>query len=230
MSSSTGPADAQAPSVAPARLAWALQGVLVVAWLVLAHLASVSGDGRLAAAALWCIVALVLAPALLRGRPLAWGVLAAAAACAWWLAPTPFPWLPLRLVPVAFVALVAFGFARTLRRGRVPLVARIVAALDGTTPGALPADLQAYARGLTLAWAALLAALAVFDLWMALHATPEQWSWLANIGDYVVIAGFMLGEFAWRRRRFPGTPRGFLGFLRAMLALGPRFWRTVAAP
>ena len=65
---------------------------------------------------------------------------------------------------------------------------------------------------------------------MALHATPEQWSWLANIGDYVVIAGFMLGEFAWRRRRFPDTPRGFLRFVRAMAALGPRFWRTVAAP
>lgn len=213
-----------------ARLSWVLQALLVVAWLVLAHLAVVGGDGRHAAAALLCIVALLLVPALLRARPLAWLVLAAAAVSGWWLAPTPYLWLPLRLVPVAFVALVAFGFARTLRRGNTPLVARIVAALDATTPAALPADLQAYARRLTQAWALLLAALALFDLWMALHATPEQWSWLANVGDYVVILGFMLGEFAWRRHRFPGAQRGFLRFLRAMVALGPGFWRTVAAP
>src|SRR3546814_14593396 len=96
------------------------------------------------------------------------------------------------------------------------LVARIVAALDATTPAALPADLQAYARRLTQAWALLLAALALFDLWMALHATPEQWSWLANIGDYVVLLGFMLGEFAWRRQRLPGAHRGFFRFLRAV--------------
>lgn len=230
MSSSIGPADAGEPGHRAARLAWALQAVLVVGWLVLAHLASVGGDGRFAAAALLCIVALVLAPALLRGRLMAWLLLAAAALLGWWLAPTPQLWLPLRLVPVAFVALVAFGFARTLRRGRVPLVARIVAALDATTADALRPELRAYAHRLTLAWALLLAALALFDLWMALHATPAQWSWLANIGDYVVILGFMFGEFAWRRHRFPEAQRSFLGFLRAMVALGPRFWRTVAAP
>ena len=90
--------------------------------------------------------------------------------------------------------------------------------------------LQAYARAVTRAWAWLLGALALFDLWMALHATPEQWSWLANIGDYVVIGGFLLLEFAWRRRRFPAEARSFPAFVRGMLALGPAFWRGVASP
>ena len=76
----------------------------------------------------------------------------------------------------------------------------------------------------------LLFALAVFDLAMALLASRMQWSWLANIGDYVVIGGFMLAEFAWRKRRFPGRHRSFVDFMRRMLALGPAFWRKVAAP
>lgn len=230
MSSSTGPAEEHAPPAKAARLAWALQAALVAAYLVLAHLASVGGDGRHAALALLAIVLLVLVPALLRGRARAWLALAACAALLWRLAPTPWPWQALRLVPAAFVAVVGYGFARTLRAGRVPLIARIVVALDGVGAEQLPDEVRRYARRLTLAWALLLAALALFDLWMALHATPEQWSWLANIGDYVVILGFMLAEFAYRKRRFPGQPRSFLGFLKAMLALGPRFWRSVAAP
>ena len=230
MSSSTGPAEEHAPPAKAARLAWALQAGLVAIYLVLAHLASVRGDGGHAALALLAIVLLVLVPVLLRGRAWAWLALAACAAALWRFAPTPWPWQILRLVPVAFVALVGFGFARTLRAGRVPLIARIVAALDGIAPDQLSNDVRQYARRLTLAWTLLLAALALFDLWMALHATPEQWSWLANIGDYVVILGFMLAEFMYRKRRFPGQPRSFLGFVKAMLALGPRFWRSVAAP
>ena len=104
------------------------------------------------------------------------------------------------------------------------------AALDGSTPQALAPELQAYARRLTLAWALLLSALAAFDLAMALLASREQWSWLANIGDYVVIGGFMLLEFAWRRHRFPGRHRRFIDFIRRMVGLGPAFWRGVASP
>ena len=226
MSSSTAPAETRDRG----RLAWGLQALLAVAYLVVAHVASVSGDGRFAAVALLLVVALVLVPALLRGRLPAWLLMAVAALLAAWLAPSTVLWLPLRLVPVAFVGLVAFGVARTLRAGRVPLVTRIVSALDRTPPAALPADLQAYARAVTRAWAWLLGALALFDLWMALHATPEQWSWLANIGDYVVIGGFLLLEFAWRRRRFPAEARSFPAFVRGMLALGPAFWRSVASP
>jgi len=229
MSSSSAPAEPAARAAAGERFAWGLQSALVVAYLVLAHVASVGGDSRFAALALLAIVLLVLAPALLRARPLAWLALALAAA-ALWRAPAPHLWMPLRLVPVVFVAFVAIGFGRTLRHGRVPLVTRIVAALDGTTPAALPMALQAYGLALTRAWMWLLGALAAFDLWMALRATPAQWSWLANIGDYVVLLGFMLGEFAWRQHRFPDRDRSFLGFLRGMVALGPRFWRSVSAP
>jgi len=211
------------------RLVWRLRFALVVAYLALAHLASIGSDGRWAALALFDVVLIVLLGSLARGRAGAWLALAAVAALLWWLAGTPHAWTALRMVPVAFVAFVGFGFARTLRAGSVPLVARIAAALDGVAADALEPAVASYARRVTLAWAVLLFALAGFDLVMALLASPRQWSWLANIGDYVAIGGFMLAEFAWRRRRFPGRHRSFAGFIRRMLALGPGFWRTVAA-
>ena len=230
MSSSTAPAEpAREAGPRDARV-WPLRAALAVGYLLLAHVASVHGDAQVAGLALLDVVVLVQLPRLLERRVAAWIALLAIAAGLWWLSQTQHVWWLLRLVPVACVAFVAFGFARTLRTGRVPLVTRIVAAMDGCTPGMLAPELQRYARRLTRAWALLLSALAVFDLAMALLATPEQWSWLANIGDYVAIGGFMLVEFAWRRRRFPGRHRSFLGFLRGMLALGPGFWRTVAAP
>jgi len=209
---------------------WWLRIALVAVYLLLAHLASGSGDGRWAALALFDVALVVLLQPLASLRPWAWLALAASAALFWWIAGTTHVWTLLLAVPVAFVAFVGFGFARTLRAGSVPLVTRIVAALDGVAADALEPEVRQYARRVTLAWAVVLFALAIFDLCMALLATRLQWSWLANIGDYVVIGGFMLAEFAWRRHRFPGRHRSFFDFLRRMLALGPAFWRSVAAP
>lgn len=230
MSSSTRPAEPAPADPAGERLTWRLRIALAVAYLVVAHLASAGGDGRLAALALFDIALVVLLRPLLQLRIVAWLALAAIAIALWRLAGTAHVWTALLMVPVAFVAFVGLGFARTLRAGSVPLVTRIVAALDGVAPSALEPEVRQYARRVTLAWAVLLFALAVFDLAMALLASRVQWSWLANIGDYVVIGGFMLAEFAWRKRRFPGRHRSFVDFMRRMLALGPAFWRKVAAP
>src|SRR3546814_6612970 len=49
-----------------------------------------------------------------------------------WLARSPHALFPLLLAPPAFVAAAGWMFARTLFGGRIPLVGRIAAALDGT--------------------------------------------------------------------------------------------------
>ena len=41
----------------------------------------------------------------------------------------------------------------------------------------------------------------------------------------LVIGGFMLCEFGYRRRRFPRQDLGLAGFLRGLAGLGPAFWR-----
>lgn len=221
-----------------------LQIALAVAYAALAHLASAGNDARLALAALVVLVALVLAAPLLKLRPWAFAVAVASCAGAWWLYARGLAAVPLLLAPVVFVALVAWVFARSLRPGSVPLITRIVSALDREPPERLPADVAAYARGLTAIWAALLAGLGLANLVLALLASPggllaqvgvappwpithEQWSWWANLLGYGVVGGFFVLEFQWRQRRFPGRHHGFFGFLRQLGGLGPAFWRDV---
>jgi uncharacterized membrane protein len=143
-----------------------------------------------------------------------------------------------------FTGLVAWCFARTLREGEVPLITRIVAAIERRPPGQLEPAILDYTRRLTAAWAALLAALALTNAVLALLAVPDgvlarlghtpawaieraQWSWFANLIDYALIGLFFCAEFWWRQRRFPGRFRSFGEFLRRMGGLGPAFWRDV---
>ena len=223
----------------------ALQIALAAAYALLAHAASAGGDPRLALAALLVLVALVFIAPLRRGRPLAFVLAAASAAAAWWLYRRGLAPLPLLLVPVVFVALVAWLFARSLRAGRVPLINRIVSGLDGVPPQQLPHDVAAYARRLTAAWALVLALLGLANLVLALLASPggllaqagvdppwpvthAQWSWFANLLNYGLVGGFFVIEFQYRRRRFPARHHdGLFGFLRRMGALGAAFWRDV---
>lgn len=238
MSSSTRPPE----SAALPRAAFALRCVAAVAYPLLAHAATLSGDSRLAALAALDLALVVLAAPLLRLRPVAWAAFALAAFAAAWLARGPHALLPLLLAPPAFVAAVGWAFASTLREGRVPLVGRIAAALDGVAWTALPGTVRAYTRRVTLAWALLLFALAFADTALALFAMPggvlaqlgfapasgiaeTHWSWFANIGDYAVIGGFMLAEYGYRRLRFPAHAPGLFVFLRRMARLGPSFWR-----
>lgn len=207
------------------RAAFALRCLAAVAYPLLAHAAALSGDARLAALAALDLVLIVLVVPLLRLRPLAWAAFAAASFAAAWLARGPHALLPLLFAPPVFVAVVGWAFARTLRGGRVPLVGRIAAALDGVEWRVLPDAVRAYTRRVTLAWALLLFALAAVDASLALFASESDWSWFANIGDYAAIGGFMLVEYGWRRWRFPTQAPGLFVFLQRMARLGPSFWR-----
>lgn len=219
-----------------------LRIALVVAYPLLAHLAAATGSGWIAGLAAFDIALLALASGLLQWRMWAWALLAVIALALAWLAPTAHALLPLLLAPPVFVAMAAWAFARTLRPGRIPLVGQIAAALDGVAWTGMEPEVRGYTTAVTRAWALLLAALACADLLLALLAVPggllaqlgvasplsvsqAQWSWFANIGDYLVIGGFLLGEFAYRRRRFPQQRHDLAGFLRGMAGLGPAFWR-----
>jgi len=220
----------------------AAQIVLAVAYALLAHGASAGGDARLAFAALLVLVALLMAAPLARLRPWAFPLTLALAAGSWWLYRAGLATLPLLVAPVGFVALVAWVFGRSLKAGRVPLITRIVAGLDGVAPAQLRPDVAAYARSLTALWTGVLLLLGLANLALALLAEPggllaqagaaspwpvthEQWSWFANLLNYGLVGGFFALEFQWRRRRFPDREQDFFGFLRRLGGLGPAFWR-----
>lgn len=218
--------------------------LLALAYPWIAHAATARASSLLAAVALADIGLILLLPALLARRAWAWllaGLLVPALVL---LARSPLAQLPLLLVPVAFIAMVAWAFGRTLRAGQVPLITRIVSALDGTTPALLAPDLQRYTRTLTATWAGMLAVLAAVNLLLALVAQPHgllasagiatpvavserQWSWFANGCNYGLLALLFVGEYLLRKRRFPGRYHSFADFLRRMAALGPAFWRDL---
>lgn len=223
-------------------MTFVFQALLALSYTVLAHLASARHDDRLGALALALLALMLLLAPLARRRWWAWLALAASVAGILALRRTGLVEVPMLLVPVAFVAMVAWWFGRSLRGGRTPLITRIVAALDRTTPAALAPELQRYTRGLTAAWAWLLALLAAVNLALALVAVPDgllarlgapspwsitqaQWSWFANVCNYGIVGGFFLVEFQLRKRRFPGRYHSFADFLRQLAGLGPAFWK-----
>ena len=221
-----------------------LRGLLAVAYPFIAHAATLRRDGALAALAVLVVVVIVLLDPLLRRRGWAWALLLLLGAASVLLAQSRHALLPLLLMPVLFVGLVAFLFGRTLAPGKVPLIGRIVRALEGNPGQPLAPELEIYTRRLTLAWTVLLAMLALVNGTLAAIAVPggllqglgidspvsvsrEQWSWFANLLDYGIVGGFFLAEYGYRKHRFPGRYRSFADFMRKLAALGPAFWRTL---
>ena len=237
--------SAARPEPGQGPLALALRVVLLLAYPVLSHVASLRNEGMWAAAALAGLVLLCLLEPLARRQAWAWGLLAASCALLWWLGGSAWAWMLLLAPPVVFPLLVAWGFARSLLPGRIPLITRIVQALYSRAGMPVTAALERYTRRLSAAWALVLVLLAAVNLGLAMSAVPdgllaafgiqpwwpvthEQWSWCANIADWGLIGGFFAVEYAVRSQFFPQRPyRNAWDFLRQMGQLGPAFWRDL---
>ncbi len=219
-----------------------IEALLALAYGVLAHLASASGDDLYALGALLALVAMMLAAGLAARRMWALATLPLSLGACWWLYAHGHASLPLLLVPVVFIAVISWWFARSLRSPHGALITRIVAAIERVPIAEVPDDLRRYTRALSAAWALVLGGLALLNLVLALVARPgglldsvgivapvsvtrEQWSWCANLLNYGIVGGFFALEFRYRQKRFPGKDRNFLDFARKMAGLGPAFWR-----
>ncbi|WP_176943947.1 ketosynthase [Pseudoxanthomonas sp. CF125] len=222
-----------------------LRVLLALAYPVFAHLASARSDGGWAALALADIVLLLLLEPLLKRRLWALSLLGMCLLALWVVSQSRYALMPLLAPPVVFIALVAWLFGRTLYAGRVPLITRIVEGLYAQASMPVSPALYLYTRQLTVAWAAMLAVLAVLNLLLALCAVPsgvlhqfghtpvlavtdEQWSLFANVLNYGIVGGFFVVEYWLRKRRFPHRPYRNVGeFIQQMARLGPRFWNEL---
>ncbi|MEO8671415.1 MAG: xanthomonadin biosynthesis protein [Tahibacter sp.] len=200
---------------------WGLRGLLLAYPLLLIG-ALLSHSPALSAGAGLVLISLLLWPALVRRSRIAialWlGAIGAGALLAW---RGHTDWV-LLLLPVAINAALAGLFARTLRTGERPLIARAILAIEGEERLALP-GIAGYARRLTLAWSLLLASLALLLLFAALFASPEgilesagiagafglprnSVVWAGQLGVYLAVAGFFAIEFAFRLWHFRHLP------------------------
>ncbi len=123
-------------------------------------------------------------------------------------------------LPVAVTLAIAAVFAFTLQRGRTPLIARAIAAVDGSQWLADPAVAH-YARQLTRLWAvylALWAAIAAAAAWTAAPAVSR----IGTLGVPVAVAALFVGEFVLRRWLLPQAPRrGFCTFTLRLIRHWP---------
>jgi len=219
--------------LAPVLRARALAGgVAVYVLLLLAALAT--GNAWLDAAAALAFVTLLLSPGLLRRGAAAWSLWLLAAAGVGALAARGHGRLALDLLPVFINAALCALFARTLAPGRVALIAAIIEVIEGPERLALP-RVAGYARGLTWAWSLLFGVqagvllvliacqvpgglLASFGVRPPFALAAAGWGMYVHLGSYAVVIGFLIVEYAFRRRYLGHIPHAPLAQFIAHLA------------
>jgi len=101
--------------------------------------------------------------------------------------------------PVAINALLAAFFGASLRSGHEPLIS-VFARLE---QGKLQPDLARHAYLITWCWTVLLATIAAAALALAAFAPTEIWSLFTNVVSYALIGALFIGEYLYRRLRYP---------------------------
>lgn len=215
-----------------------LSAALALMYPVTAFIAARHQSTMLTVVAIAVLCGAVLVPSLWRRRMGAWLAVPFIAGGLWWLARTPGNAVSLYAPPVLIPGFLAWVFGYTLGGDRTPLIAQMVTLIH--PPGdRIDDSVWPYARRLTLAWTLLLGAIALINLVLAALLSPGglllgigiappvsvtrgQWSLFANLIGYLLIAAFFVGEYAYRRRRFPQQPyRNFFDFLRRTIAASP---------
>ncbi len=221
-----------------------LRTAALLAYFVFAHRALRVDSPRLAALALGLLAIVVCIQGLLKLRRRAWLLALAWIAAAWVLAGSKGAVPLLLLMPSLFLALACSLFARTLVRGRIPLVVRMVALIEASPAEQLPVDIRAYATNVTRLWAGLLGGLSLLNLVLALNTVPggvlerlriaPPWPLDPGVaatvdtwGIYVPVAATMVGEFVFRQLRFPGRYSGPLDYLRKLAKVPREQWAGI---
>ena len=196
-----------------------LIGVLVLAGSVLIHLAVLTRSAWVEWLALVSLMSVPMVDGLLRRRPKSWLWFLALSALAALVVYGSGAALALYLSSIALPSLMAWLFGRTLLADRMALIEQIARA----TRPQLPDYMAAYARRLTQMWALIFCVMTASAALLALSGQREIWSLVTNFGNYVLIAGIVCVEYAYRRWRFDHFPHpGFIEYLRILVHSNPR--------
>lgn len=154
-------------------------------------------------------------PLLIRGRRAAWLGLAAFAIVDYALISLGSGVYALCAPSIIVPGLVLSVFAPTLLPAREPLITRFARA-EG-----LPLSVQqiAYTRIITWVWTLTVALLLLVTVGLLLAGALEAWSVFANFISYAVLGVLFIGEYLYRRYKFPQhAPNTFVAYLRSMAA------------
>jgi uncharacterized membrane protein len=185
----------------------ALIAVLLGASPIVLHLAIVRSSRSLIVLFL-AMIATGLLVSFARGRCPPWTIaLGALAACGLAILALLDVGMAARIAsawPILILLATAWVFGSSLRSGRMPLIERIARLID--QGDAMPRELVAYTRMLTLAWTIIPLALALASVLLAQFASREAWSLFTNVLIYPALAVLFFAEYPYRRWRYPDTP------------------------
>jgi uncharacterized membrane protein len=186
--------------------AWWLAAAVcgLIGYQVLAYRALAQG-----AAGSWvALVPLLAAVGLTWRTRLRWPLVVLAAAAGIWLWTRPAGVAgALLAVHLSVHLALLWMFARTLRRGREPLVTGIARRVRGD----LPPEVARYTRRVTAAWCAFFAGMAATSLLLFLFAPLPVWSLFANLLSLPLVVSMFVAEYLVRithlrhLRHFPIT-------------------------
>lgn len=100
---------------------------------------------------------------------------------------------------VGINALLGWGFGRSLRAGCEPLCARMARSVHG----ALPPEVAAYARSVTVAWTVFFGAIIAISLLLFFFASIDTWSIFANFVNLPAVVAMFVIEYRIRLRALP---------------------------
>jgi hypothetical protein len=233
------PLDSSQPPGGRERPRLLIAGLLVYAVLAVASL--LSGRAWIAALAVFVLTSAVLAPALRRGRVLAWLAWLAVSALLAWLARRGEGEWALDMLPIIVNAALCVLFARTL--DSQPLVARFVEIVEGRERLAMP-RVAGYARAVTWVWAVVLGAQALLltvviclvpggvlsALGLPVLLAAPGWRVYLHVGGYAGVVALLGLEYAFRRWYLRDLPHLSLPvFLANLVRRWPALLQSLAA-
>jgi uncharacterized membrane protein len=192
--------------------------LLLIAYPLLAHASVVMQSPRLEWAALSVLAAACLHGGLRAGQARTWLAFALIVAALAALTRAGGGRYALYLPSLVAPLLVLIPFAGSLLPGRTPLVSRIAALVHSP----LPAVLVGYTRRVTWLWTLAILLFAGIDIALMAFADRETWSLYANGWAYMLLGTVFVGEYLWRRLRFPDLDQpGFADYLRLVVRNPP---------
>jgi uncharacterized membrane protein len=215
---------------------------LLLAYPVLAVAGALTHRQVLSLAAFALVLGLLLWPALRERRAGAWLLWLGLLAGLGWLAVQGLAMLALDAVPLLVNLLLAWLFGRSLRRGRQPLVAHFIEAIEGAPRLAQP-GVARYARQLTVFWTLLLGGQALLLGALALCQVPggvlarlgvaSPWpvssAWVqgyVHVGVYLLLAAAFVLEYLFRRWHLRHVPQlGLYALLHRLAVRWPELIR-----
>lgn len=93
-------------------------------------------------------------------------------------------------------------FGHTLLSGKEPLITRLARRVHGT----LPPDMEAYTRGVTLAWCVFFAAQVMVSALLFKYASLNIWSLFITLMNFPLLVLMFVSEYAYRMARHRDFP------------------------